>query len=569
MDDTLEVGNTNPVDAISTPNKNPKTMKKPALQILKLGAVAIATALPLSAHAATFTWDGDTSVNWGDGGNWVGGTAPLAGAGYPNDVVFASVASPSFQPTNLNVGSSFPRFNKLTFSATPTVGITVAASGKAFYIGNDSATAGIGVDNQNTNATMTIAGNLVLAMNEFGLNVVTGGNLTINGFLSNSGIAPTGSYGIEKTGGGILVLNNSSSSFGGTGKEVKITGGTLSVAANGALGNATNTINLNGGTLLASTGFDTSRAINVSSSSAIEVSSAQQLNQAGTTAFGTNTLTKTGTGTLEFRTATNTSSAGAKLIVQEGTVNLQRSDSIGAGATIEIGNAVAATSAILTYRDTATSLSNNMTVASTGATTKQLAFANASGTATVAGTMLLNGNLDVRANVGGNGTISGAISGAGNLSKSGANLITLSGINTYTGNTTVSAGSLTLADNAQLAFNIGASGVNNQINGSGTLLLSGDFSFDLTSAGTTVGNSWNIVDVASLTETFDSTFNVLSFTRVGGGSGSGVWETNFGGADYEFNTSTGVLSVVPEPTTWALLAGSLTALVIFRRRRRD
>ena len=31
--------------------------------------------------------------------------------------------------------------------------------------------------------------------------------------------------------------------------------------------------------------------------------------------------------------------------------------------------------------------------------------------------------------------------------------------------------------------------------------------------------------------------------------------------------STGVLTVVPEPTTWALLAGSLTTVMVFRRRR--
>lgn len=35
----------------------------------------------------------------------------------------------------------------------------------------------------------------------------------------------------------------------------------------------------------------------------------------------------------------------------------------------------------------------------------------------------------------------------------------------------------------------------------------------------------------------------------------------------EVRVDTSYLSVVPEPTTWALLAGSLTALVVFRRRR--
>jgi hypothetical protein len=52
---------------------------------------------------------------------------------------------------------------------------------------------------------------------------------------------------------------------------------------------------------------------------------------------------------------------------------------------------------------------------------------------------------------------------------------------------------------------------------------------------------------------------------------------NIGGTDYDvvrgnnLNTNGTLtinsLSVVPEPTTWALLAGSLTALIACRRRR--
>ena len=45
----------------------------------------------------------------------------------------------------------------------------------------------------------------------------------------------------------------------------------------------------------------------------------------------------------------------------------------------------------------------------------------------------------------------------------------LSAANTYTGNTTVTAGTLELADNAQLKFVLGAtSGVNNSLTGAGT-----------------------------------------------------------------------------------------------------
>jgi len=183
------------------------------------------------------------------------------------------------------------------------------------------------------------------------------------------------------------------------------------------------------------------------------------------------------------------------------------------------------------------------------------------------GRLILGSNLDVTNN-GSTIRFRSEISGANDLSVAGTGTVQFYGVNTYTGDTTVTGDNVVFANNSQLKFDIGADGVNNGLLGTGTVRLDGDFLFDLASAGTTVGNSWLIVDVDALTENFD---NDLALASVAGGTfteAAGLWSVNENGVDYQFAESTGLLTVVPEPGTYALLAG-LTGLtyVMLRRRR--
>jgi uncharacterized repeat protein (TIGR02543 family) len=90
------------------------------------------------------------------------------------------------------------------------------------------------------------------------------------------------------------------------------------------------------------------------------------------------------------------------------------------------------------------------------------------------------------------------------VTKSGLGTVVLSGINTYTGDTNVSAGTLVLADNAGMKFVV-TNGSNNKITGPGTATLNGDFTID-TSAVTSGPGPWTLVDTN--TKTFTSDFSV-------------------------------------------------------------
>lgn len=285
----------------------------------------------------------------------------------------------------------------------------------------------------------------------------------------------------------------------------------------------------------------------------ITVNGSGTVNVAGATSGGGG-IVKNGSNTLTLSVA-NSFSGGVSL--NSGTLRLGDNQALGTGIlTIGAGTALG-TQSTQTLNNIANSISvtGNFSFSSGGA-----------GTLTLTGDMNLNGATRmITQNEATVRSINGVVSNGG-IVKAGTGTLSLGGINTYTGNTTVSAGTLILADNSQSTFTIGASGVNNQLAGNGTIMLDGDFTFDLTGAGTTLGNSWDIVHIATLIETFGSTFTVNNFFSVN----SSLWAKSIGGGKfYNFDETTGLLSVttVPEPATWGLLVLGLSVTMILRRRK--
>ncbi len=146
-------------------------------------------------------------------------------------------------------------------------------------------------------------------------------------------------------------------------------------------------------------------------------------------------------------------------------------------------------------------------------------------------------------------TYSGAIANGASgmsLTKTGAGTQELAGVNTYTGNTVVNAGTLKLNDNASLKFVIGAVGVNNRIMGTGVVTLDGDFAIDLTGTAMAAGNSWTLVNVSTLTATFGTTFTVTGWTE-----DSNVWSLIEGGNSWRFSEADGKLTFLGGYSSWA------------------
>ena len=181
-----------------------------------------------------------------------------------------------------------------------------------------------------------------------------------------------------------------------------------------------------------------------------------------------------GTGNITINSATsisstNTSSPGAiyfnkdntfigNVLIERGLLVLNTTTTPFGNTNQVTGNVVtigsSGNSAALLTRDNLSFVNNKIIVAATtGAETRTFGSASNSTYTVSTGNILLNGNLDLRAgNTSGTAvqTYLGDISGTGGINKTFTAIAELSGTNTYTGNTTVSAG--TLLFNKEVAF---------------------------------------------------------------------------------------------------------------------
>ncbi|HKR76872.1 MAG TPA: autotransporter-associated beta strand repeat-containing protein [Rhodanobacter sp.] len=436
------------------------------------------------AHTVSFGGDGGTGLTVGSGSVVSNNGLVAGGSGGPGGD--ATVATSRGEGGNGGAGITLAAGSTLSNGGS---GRITGGNGGSYvfdpYLGVSGGAAGIGVVATGNNAIVT-AGHI-------------GGGL--------SGDAVQGDA-VELSGGGnILTLENH---YSFTGNVVSIDGGdTLALGGNstgsGATGNGT---------------FNASDIVPVLPGG---YTGTQYVGFDAFAKTGNSTWTLTGSGANNGTTGENWTIAGGTLqgdaTALTGNIVFQPT----AGATVAVvfdqgsGNANSPTTA--TYAGT---ISGNGSLAKIDDGTLILTGANTytGGTTISAGTLQgdttsLQGNITDNAalvfNQASNGTYAGVVSGSGTLTKTGAGMLTLSGANTYSDGTTVSAGTLqvdtnslqgNITDNAALVFNQASNGTYaGVVSGSGTVTASGTGVLTLSGANTYAGgttiNSGSALSISS------------------------------------------------------------------------
>jgi fibronectin-binding autotransporter adhesin len=424
--------------------------------------------LTLSGSSAN-TYTGLTTVNVGEldlnksSGNAIGGNLTI-GDGTGTDTVKLLAANQIADTSDVTLNAAgTPIFNLNGFSETIDA-LNSTNTAAAVQLGTGTLTVGA-----NDEATFSFAG---VISGTGGLTKSGTGTLTLSGTVANT------YTGLTTVSGGELDLGKTSG-INAIGGNITIGDGTGTdtlklLAANQIADTATVTMNNAGGVFDLNGNAETIGGLSGTSSGASITlgSGTLTINQTTTTSFagvisGTGGLTKSGTGSL---TLSGTNSYDGLTTVSAGILNIQNAAALGGtgtGTTVS-GGATLQLQGGLTFDPEA------LTISGTGAAGQNGALVNVSGTNNYSGLLTLgaattissdgSGTLNLT-NTGtitgptfgltltgtGNGSISSIIgTTSGTLTKSGTGTWTLFGANTFTGTTTVSAGTLKLGAGGSL-----------------------------------------------------------------------------------------------------------------------
>jgi len=395
--------------------------------------------------------------------------ANLQGAGTLTNTAQTTVLAGSFAGAITGTGGLFKTTGgTLVLTGTNTYSGTTTINGGTLRIGDGGTTGTLGSGAVTLGGTLAfnrsddalVVGNAISGVSR--LRQIGSGTTTLTGALSYTG----GTF----VDAGTLVLGDTLHAVTLPGAATIASGATLTLA-NGSLGSGTIT---NGGDL-GIQGTATAGSATITNTCCLRFS--------GSATAGTAAITNSSTGNIDFD---ETSTAGAASITNAGSIRFLATASGG-------------------------------TAAYTGQAGSTVDFSWSSASALTLGSLAGTGAVDLGSltlTVGGNDTSTtfagviadgGVLGGTGaGLTKAGTGTLTLSGANTYTGLTTISAGTLQIGDggatgtlgsgnvvnNAALAFNrTGTLTVANAISGTGTVTQSGTGTTVLTATNTYSGTT--------------------------------------------------------------------------------
>ena len=481
---------------------------KPRTRITTLTAI-IATIVPLTGvtHAANILWSATSASDWLTASNWTGNAVPTAtddaqlGA---NPTGSAGVGI-NFHNTT-NAGTQLDGFRIEDVGA---IELTSARTSGSSVVGNSATTAGASgtlrlngttvnsipnvilrnnssqnITLQNTQGTgnQTMAVALANTTNNIAV-IDAAGNITVSCAISGSGkklslmgagtgdlvLSGTNTFtgGIDISGSGRLRLSGAGA-LPATGDLAVSQGGRLRFATAASYGTNTQTLNFTPNqTANASLDLQTSNItvtfacnINLNADTRIESNGATgSLILTGNLA-GSGTLIKQAAGNLTLSGTGNTASGGTQ--IGNGLLTVSSGSSLGTGALLLFQTSTNNTA--LTFNNAAQTV-GGLSSQFTAITGTQTQIITLNGTA-----LTVNQSVDGSYGNGALSTLTSTIAGTGSLIKTGAATLSLGSANTYSGATTISAGTLKLTSTGS-------------INNSSGISLAGGATFDVSSVG--------------------------------------------------------------------------------------